>query len=141
MASLWIPATAILSVAILAAYSAQLSDTVYWTLTSIPIAILFSWKMRVRRQTTLQQELEPTPEQIAKLRPHGYLFLSIYFFSTLAFIGYTAAVWYYQLALSWTFFITFLCLFAIKIEVWTVLLKHALSESTILSQRQRVNHE
>ena len=134
MTLLWIPAVSIVSVAILAANSSRFSNTTYWAPTSIPIVILIVWKMQVRRRAALKQEPEPTPEQVAKLCPYGYLFLVIYFSSATAFLGYGAAVWYYQLDLSWTLFITFLSLFAIKLDVWAIIAMHTITESRIASR-------
>ena len=134
IALLWIPAVSIMSVAILASYSSRFSNTAYWALTSIPIVILIVWKMHVRRRAALAGEPAPTPDQVARLRPYGYLFLVIYFSSATAFLGYAAAVWFYQLDLSWTVFVTFLSLFAVKLDVWAIILRHAITESSISSR-------
>lgn len=131
---LWIPGVAILGIATLAEYSARFSDTIYWALTSVLFMILVLWKMHVGQRAMQTQESEPTPEQIAKLRPYGYLFLALYFLSATVFLGYGAAVWYYQLDFSWTFFVTFLSLFAIKVDVWAIIVRHAMSDSHISSQ-------
>ncbi len=121
MAAFWLPVASIIAVAFLAANSDRLTGSIYWTLTSVLIIILGTWKFMVRRRIANLQMRQPTSELIEELRPTGYFFLTMYFLIAVAFLGYGGVVWHYQLDHSWAVFITFICIWVIRYEVWATL--------------------
>ncbi|MCA9195121.1 MAG: hypothetical protein KDB03_25290 [Planctomycetales bacterium] len=126
LALLWVPTISIIAILVLAVNSARLTSTAYWILTAIPISTLVLWKLWIRRWAAQNQVVEPSHEQLARMRPFGGFFLALYFLTTV-FLGCGVIAWKYNWDRSWTFFVTLLSFFAIRLDIWAVFCMHVLS--------------